>query len=109
MGALIEARPKLFRRRIKAFFKDSPGNLAGVDEDEAELTELPMEILGPDQAQCILEIGPQGEICSNESFSCFASMIALAWRNIAPSTIALKTRGSASRPSSDSISFSVSR
>ena len=56
MGALIEARPKLFRRRIKAFFKDSPGNLAGVDEDEAELTELPMEILGPDQAQCILEI-----------------------------------------------------
>lgn len=27
-----------------------------------------MEILGPDQAQCILEIGPQGEICSNESF-----------------------------------------
>ena len=45
MGALIEARPKLFRRRIKAFFKDSPGNLAGVDEDEAELTELPMEIL----------------------------------------------------------------
>ena len=94
MGALIEARPKLFRRRIKAFFKDSPGNLAGVDEDEAELTELPMEILGPDQAQCILEIGPQGE---------------MAGRNIAPSTIALKTRGSASRPSSDSISFSVSR
>ena len=67
----VQSCPQLFRRHVQAFFEYRQRDLSAFHQDQPQLGQFPVQVLGPDQADGILVIGPQGEVLPDEPLLLF--------------------------------------